>query len=581
MAVLFAMIIIIPLVGAQNNTSDVIALNHLNIHFENKNITNFIAYDITSKVNLSSYDIQKPEELLIPTPVKKFDVVTIDYTLFNDQLKSGKGITISIGGKDYPAELSRMNFENISDGIDSYHGSFSGVKNSDILFTTGEKVLIGRITLENETFWIIPVEPRPRTELSQSPLHIIYNSKDVENVKFTIDNGTVKINSEVSPSLSQSKLSNLQLTPPDQSVTVDILVVTDSAFYNNSVWVVTAQNIIAEANWVLSNSDIRVILRPQYDASRRNQFYSYNKPLELFLSVYPNSFLDSVGADIALYLGGYDIPYPNLNWEAQGMSWGFDSYPELRRYSWAQMVYDDPGYTATPHGQQVISIHEIGHLFDADHNDATGLPQYAKAATFGIVPFDKKTVVWKDYSETASLTAFSSDLYQYQVFYLGYSQWYLMGDINHDNSRRISETRDIVAGYAQNDKIGVFRNGVWYLRDSNTNGPADLTFAFGQSGDKPVAGDWNGDGIDTIGVFRNGMFYLRNSNTGGIADLTFIFGQAGDVPVIGDWNGDGIDTIGVFRNGTFYLRNSNTGGNADITFGYGMASDIPVVGDWA
>jgi hypothetical protein len=52
----------------------------------------------------------------------------------------------------------------------------------------------------------------------------------------------------------------------------------------------------------------------------------------------------------------------------------------------------------------------------------------------------------------------------------------------------------------------------------------------------PVVGDWNEDGIDAIGVYRNGFFYLRNSNTNEIADLTFIYGQAGDSPVIGRWS---------------------------------------------
>jgi hypothetical protein len=61
-------------------------------------------------------------------------------------------------------------------------------------------------------------------------------------------------------------------------------------------------------------------------------------------------------------------------------------------------------------------------------------------------------------------------------------------------------------------------------------------FAYGAAGDVPVVGDWNGDGIDTIGVFRNGNFYLRNSNTNGAPDLMFAYGAASDVPVVGTWN---------------------------------------------
>ena len=50
-------------------------------------------------------------------------------------------------------------------------------------------------------------------------------------------------------------------------------------------------------------------------------------------------------------------------------------------------------------------------------------------------------------------------------------------------------------------------------------------------------GDWNNDGIDTIGVFRDGIFYLRNTNTQGGADLIFAFGDTGDAPIAGDWDG--------------------------------------------
>jgi hypothetical protein len=130
------------------------------------------------------------------------------------------------------------------------------------------------------------------------------------------------------------------------------------------------------------------------------------------------------------------------------------------------------------------------------------------------------------------------------------------------------------------DTVGIYRNGAFYLRNTNTAGPADMTFGYGIATDTPIVGDWNGDGIDTVGVFRNGAFYLRNTNTAGPADMAFGYGIATDTPIVGDWNGDGIDTVGIFRNGAFYLRNSNSAGNADQGFGYGIPSDKPVVGDW-
>jgi PKD repeat protein len=85
---------------------------------------------------------------------------------------------------------------------------------------------------------------------------------------------------------------------------------------------------------------------------------------------------------------------------------------------------------------------------------------------------------------------------------------------------------------------------------------------------------------DTVGIYRNGAFYLRNTNTAGPADIAFGYGIATDTPLIGDWNGDGTDTVGIYRNGAFYLRNTNTAGPADIAFGYGIATDTPLIGDW-
>jgi len=147
------------------------------------------------------------------------------------------------------------------------------------------------------------------------------------------------------------------------------------------------------------------------------------------------------------------------------------------------------------------------------------------------------------------------------------------------------------------DTIGVFRpsTGQFLLRNSNTTGNPDITLSFGQSGDKPLVGDWNGDGMTDIGVFRNGIFVLATVQTVlkspcllCVPVLTttvttlpqFSFGPSGGLPVAGDWNGDGIDTIGVFSNGSFQLRNSNAAGNPDLTVTFGAAGDLPVVGDW-
>jgi VanW like protein len=129
-------------------------------------------------------------------------------------------------------------------------------------------------------------------------------------------------------------------------------------------------------------------------------------------------------------------------------------------------------------------------------------------------------------------------------------------------------------------------SGKWYLRDA---GGATTSFFFGNPGDAPFAGDWDCDGIDTPGLYRrkDGFVYLRNSNTQGIADVQFFFGNPGDVPLAGDFDGDGCDTVSIYRASEqrFYIINrlgTQDGGlgAADFSFQFGNPGDIPFVGDF-
>jgi ribosomal protein S16 len=142
------------------------------------------------------------------------------------------------------------------------------------------------------------------------------------------------------------------------------------------------------------------------------------------------------------------------------------------------------------------------------------------------------------------------------------------------------------------DTIGLYNPAtrMFYLRNSNSAGANDARFAFGYSGPawQPVVGDWDGDGIDTIGLYDPGTstFYLKNTNANGPTAMSFSFGQRGVGlrALAGDWNGDGIDTIGVYDPATrrFFLRDSNSAGPNDARFAYGYSGPAwrPVVGDW-
>ena len=141
------------------------------------------------------------------------------------------------------------------------------------------------------------------------------------------------------------------------------------------------------------------------------------------------------------------------------------------------------------------------------------------------------------------------------------------------------------------DTPGLFRisDAFAYLRNSNTQGIADIRFFFGNPSDIPLAGDFDGDGCDTLSIYRPSeqRFYIVNelgANNGGLgpAQFSFVFGNPGDKPFVGDFDGDGIDEVGLHRESTgfVYYRNTLDGGIASNQYFFGDPGDRFVAGDW-
>jgi hypothetical protein len=128
---------------------------------------------------------------------------------------------------------------------------------------------------------------------------------------------------------------------------------------------------------------------------------------------------------------------------------------------------------------------------------------------------------------------------------------------------------------------GVYRpsDATFYLRKTNASGVADVAITYGIPGDVPIAGDWNGNGIDTVGVYRDGEFCLHNSNTSGYADAVVPYGLPGDQPVVGDWDNNGTATVGIYRGNEFFVL---IGSSREFIRGFwlGMVGDVPLAGNW-
>jgi uncharacterized delta-60 repeat protein len=114
----------------------------------------------------------------------------------------------------------------------------------------------------------------------------------------------------------------------------------------------------------------------------------------------------------------------------------------------------------------------------------------------------------------------------------------------------------------------------WYVSTpTGTN-----TYAVGAAGETPIAGDYDGDGVDDLATFQNGNWRIVQSSDG--TQLNVGWGTNGDLPVPGDYDYDGSTDIAVFRpsTGTWYVWLSSTG--ATVAQQFGLGSDRVVPGDY-
>jgi hypothetical protein len=173
------------------------------------------------------------------------------------------------------------------------------------------------------------------------------------------------------------------------------------------------------------------------------------------------------------------------------------------------------------------------------------------------------------------------------VFRPSNGYWYrIESGTNASSAGQFGMTGDIpVAGDYDGDgrqDTAVYRpsNGTWYMLLPGVSGSGNpelqlRSTQFGTSGDRPMSGDYDGDGRADISVWRpsTGVWHHLMSATSSYFGMAF--GMTGDIPVTGDYDGDGVEDNAVFRpsTGNWYILNSSTGFSA---IHFGMNGDMPI-----
>lgn len=123
-------------------------------------------------------------------------------------------------------------------------------------------------------------------------------------------------------------------------------------------------------------------------------------------------------------------------------------------------------------------------------------------------------------------------------------------------------------------------SAVWYYRPSAESGVDFRYVCWGLSGDRPLNGDFDGDGRQDAAVFRpsDGVCYIRQSTSGQMRIEHW--GIETDRFVPADYDGDGMTDLAVFRpsNSAWFVLNSSNG--LPVIVQFGLSGDIPVPGDY-
>jgi hypothetical protein len=302
-------------------------------------------------------------------------------------------------------------------------------------FTVDDKVLLGKISVGNETY----VVEEKGLDKEGNVIHIIYNQKNEIIPDVPVDGNDIWFDSPLKNESMENISIDRSAAAAASTPTVDIMLVYDPQFHNLYPSASSAEilNMLSQAGTAFSRSDVGVNFNVKAIVS--DTYFVNSNPPDLGSEfIYRDSGLKAqYKCDLAFLFTG-----KNLNGNTVGLGQMYTG-SEAYSYALAQMV-PKPGtsYTASSTQRSLEVAHEIGHNFGAAHDGADpsqygppfNVPTWARPASWATGT--KFTVMNPTISDSVNLEFSTSS------GILG-----AHGDSNHDNARRISQTKATVAAF--------------------------------------------------------------------------------------------------------------------------------------
>ncbi|MFA4877952.1 MAG: M12 family metallo-peptidase [Methanoregula sp.] len=388
-----------------------------------------------------------------PVTISEYSLVTVDPSEFIKNADEGKKLECTLEGEKYSIELTPVPsiiapgaklFIKTKEGttvtdvprIKQYQGRIIGKKSGNAFFTVDDKVILGRLTTDNESYFI----SQYGTQDDGKIVHIVYNAKN-ELTRTELPSGddiiSVTNSPEIVPILEKN---HVETTFSTRSVsTVGLLAVYDTQFHNaypySSSEIASMMSTVQNAfspSYIGVNFQINAFC---WDST----LTSTNKDtLTNQLIASQRSYRDSTHSDLVSLFTGRNLDGDDIGNAGQYSNGVY----EESAYSVEQMTDSGTAYTASSYQRPILISHELGHNFGAMHQTDPGysgypfnVPSYARASTWTSWWTTKYSAMWAPFQAGTSMSN------EFSAPDTGH------GDSNHNNALRISLQKATVAGY--------------------------------------------------------------------------------------------------------------------------------------